>query len=128
MKILGVDYGLKHIGLAIGDSELKIAMPAGELDNDKNDSVIKEIIDFVNANGAQEIVIGRPLSLENKVTEQTELTDEFIEKLKKSFPRKKIHIFDERLTSQLAERLDASGDHIHASAAAVILDDFFSRS
>ncbi len=127
MKILGIDYGLKHIGLAIGDSELKIAMPAGELDNDKNDSAIKEIINFIENQKIDEVVVGRPVSLENKITEQTELTDEFIEKLKKALLPKKIHVIDERLTSQMAERLDAFQEHSHASAAAIVLDDFFNR-
>ena len=42
MKVLGIDYGDKHIGLAIGDYELKVAAPRGEV------GTLQEVCDLLD--------------------------------------------------------------------------------
>ena len=97
-KYLGVDWGGTRIGLAIGDSTTKVAVPfkvVGSLD-DILQTIKNEAIDIV--------VMGQPLSMRNvKLT----LADEFLEFL--HLLQKKINIpieiIDERLSSKQADAL-----------------------
>jgi RNase H-fold protein (predicted Holliday junction resolvase) len=54
--ILGVDFGKAKIGLAIADSETRIAFGYGLLKNDKD--LLKNLSDIVEKEGIEKIVIG----------------------------------------------------------------------
>ena len=44
-QILGIDYGKSNVGLALADSETRIAFAYGKIKNDKNlENNLKEII------------------------------------------------------------------------------------
>ena len=67
MNYLGIDYGEKRIGLALGDSEIKIATPfkvVGSAD---------EAIKIVKEEKIDVIIIGKPV----KMSGSNELSDEF---------------------------------------------------
>ena len=82
MKILGIDYGLKKIGLAFGDSEIKVAVPLEVVPN-AGDETLKVFSEKIKNEDIDLIVVGVPLSAGgHHGPEQLELTREFIEKLK----------------------------------------------
>jgi putative Holliday junction resolvase len=54
----------------------------------------KEIVD--------EFVVGMPKTLKNEDSENAPLVRAFVEELKKVYPEKKIHLADERFTSNMA--------------------------
>lgn len=58
MKILAIDYGTKHIGLAVSNARETVALPFGVLKND--DSLIKSIARIVKEEGVGKIVVGTP--------------------------------------------------------------------
>lgn len=103
MKYLGIDYGEKYIGLAIGNDELKIALPFKIVNN------IQEIKQIINQEKIDKIIIGLPKGFRGE-TEQTKKTRKFA----KNF--KNFEFADERFTSKIGEN--------HASAAAIILQDY----
>ncbi|MGC9048790.1 MAG: Holliday junction resolvase RuvX [Patescibacteria group bacterium] len=117
--LLGVDYGTKYIGLAIADQQIKIAHPYLVLENKGRDFVLKELQKIIAKEKITKIVVGRPIGLSGRITEQAKITDEFIKFFKKnlSIP---VEGFDERFTSKMSE-----GEH--SGAAAIILQDYLDK-
>jgi len=129
MRYLGVDYGLRKIGLAFGDSETRFAVPGevvevvGAAPRGRPVELVKNII---QEEGIDEIVVGVPLGVSDHSSEQLELTRAFIADLKKviNLP---VHEMDERYTSGEARRLQkeygAQADE-DALAAMLILQNY----
>jgi putative Holliday junction resolvase len=100
-RILGIDYGLKRIGLALSDPLKIFAYPFKTITNDqKLIQVLKELLDD---QGITEIVVGYPLKENGEKSSSTLEVEKFVQKLKESF---KINIIlrDERYTSELAKQ------------------------
>jgi len=77
MKFLGIDYGLKRIGLAKGDDVNYMAFPLSCIINKNIDFVISEILKISEKEKFESIVIGLPLDTHLKETEQSVLTRKF---------------------------------------------------
>ena len=100
-KALGIDYGTKRTGIAITDPEKIIAFGlttvATSLIYDFIANLfLKDDIDF--------FVVGYPINLDGKVTDNTLHVKNFITNLKKKYPKISIHNVDERLTSKIAKK------------------------
>jgi putative Holliday junction resolvase len=78
MKILGIDFGTKRIGLAISDDEGTFAFPFKTIDN--NLKSIEDIQDLILERGIQKIVLGDPGNNEH-VQETRKKVFEFKQKL-----------------------------------------------
>ncbi|MCX6796110.1 MAG: Holliday junction resolvase RuvX [Candidatus Falkowbacteria bacterium] len=122
-KYLGIDWGEVRIGLAIGDSENKIATPFGVVGD------IKEISAVIKNEEIDEIIVGEPLAMANSKLNNKEKYLDFIKELKEKFfiP---VFAIDERLTSQAADALlgdKKSKAPRDAIAAMLILQSFFDR-
>jgi putative Holliday junction resolvase len=96
MKLLGIDYGERKIGLALAVS--KIAEPYSVAHFQNFGQVIAVIAEIVEKEGIDEIVIGIS---EGKTAEETK---EFAKRLA-DVVAKKITFHDETLTSKEAQRL-----------------------
>lgn len=103
MRILGIDYGEKRIGLAVSDESCTIASPVSTIKYRKLDDAIKELERFVKDYDVAELVVGLPLSLKGGFSVQTKKTAEFIETLKSRIGLP-VKTYDERFTSAAAER------------------------
>lgn len=122
MRFLGIDWGEKRIGLALGDSETKIATPFLVVNR------LEEIKKIISQEEIGEIVIGLPL----KMGGGDKLSDEFAGFLNKLKGGVKIPIreIDERLSSKAADAL--TGDKKtkaprDAVAAMLILQSFLDK-
>lgn len=100
MMILGIDYGTKRIGLAMGDKETNLALPYKTLSNDKDFFVLLQKI-CVEEN-VEEIVVGIPLPFRGKKGKQIERVEQFVKNLKKE-SRIPVKIVDEKLTTREVE-------------------------
>ena len=58
MKLLGVDYGRKKIGLAIADSESGLSAPYLVIKYDQMQNVIKKVSRIIAKEKVQKIVVG----------------------------------------------------------------------
>jgi putative Holliday junction resolvase len=106
MKVLGIDFGEKKIGLAIADGHL--ALPFKVIRGNQP-SLIKEIIDICYEEDVKQIVIGLPLGGEGTENPMTAKVRKFGQKLAERF-KQEVDLWDERLTSQEAqERLGKAG-------------------
>lgn len=103
MKYIGIDYGEKNIGFAIGNNELKIATPFKIVNS------LKEVKQIIKQEKIDKIIIGLPKGFRGE-TEQTRKTREFA----KNF--KNFEFIDERFTSKINKN--------HASSAAIILQSY----
>ena len=109
MRILGIDYGSKRVGLAISDETGTIAQGLDYLDGGSDKSVSQAVVNLATARGVGKIVVGVPLRMNGQPSEQTERTLRFIEALQKATTLP-IDRWDERLTSKQAERVLIEGD------------------
>jgi putative Holliday junction resolvase len=95
---LGIDWGTKRIGLAIGDSSTRLASPfqiVGDLE---------EVLSIISFEEIDEIVIGEPLKMCDITNDMDSAYIEFVIELEKSIGKPVIKI-DERLTSKHADSL-----------------------
>ena len=122
-KYLGVDWGEKRIGLALGDSLTKIATPFKVVGN------IDEIIKVVKDEKVDIVIVGKPLKMKN---EKLKMQNEFLDFLSILESRLDVPIktIDERLSSKAADALTgdkktkASQD---AVAAMLILQNYLDK-
>lgn len=123
MMYLGIDWGTKRIGLALGDSETKIATPF------KIARDIDEIKKIIKDEEVDKIIIGEPLKMQNSELKTQDEFLKFLESLKKEIKIPIIKV-DERLSSKGADALvgnkktKASRDAI---AAMLILQSYFDK-
>ncbi len=120
MKYLGIDYGEKKIGLAIADSETKIASPYKILVNQGN--ILSKISEICQKENIDKIVVGMPLTLKSSTSKQTKKVLNFIDKLKKTTYLPIIEQ-DERLSSAYAQKLlkEMKVKHLDDDVAAMII-------
>lgn len=125
-RLLGLDVGTARIGVALGDSAVRIAVPYDHIEVDGNE--VEAIARLAIQDGTDIIVIGYPRNQSGEPTAQTGLVEAFADKLKDFDAR--IAFQDESLTSVMAEaRLKARGQNfskgdIDSEAAAIILQDY----
>lgn len=128
-KILALDPGDQHVGVAISDSLRFFAnpyetVPAANLVSFLNKVLAAEAITIV--------VIGYPKTLKNTVSQQTTKVQLLHDQLVAQFPAVQFVLWDERLTSQAAakyvnSRHKADRLRAHAIAAAIILDSYLAH-
>jgi len=123
MKILALDPGDRWIGIAISDPLGIIARPYETVD-------AKKLIPFLRTLFKEEqigtVVVGYPKTLRGTQSEQTKKTLTQAAELKQAFPDIEWILWDERLTSQEAQRMARQSPTkdkklVHARAAAIIL-------
>ncbi len=127
MRYLGIDYGLKKIGLAIGDDESKIASPLEVIKVVDVIEVIKVIKDLIAEEEIGSIVVGVPKNVGSfHSDEQLKITESFIESLK-SDTGLEVHEVNESHTSKESQRLQQEQGATakeDALAAMLILQEF----
>jgi putative holliday junction resolvase len=105
MRVLGIDYGDRHIGLALSDTLRITAQPFGTYrltGRDKDDRRFFQ--ELVARQDVQEIVIGNPLRMDGSSGTRAEKTKQFAAWLEKAVG-KPIVFIDERLTTREALNL-----------------------
>ena len=137
MRVLGIDYGERRIGLALSDATGLLASPWKKIANDANlGAAARRLAEEVRALEADEgglgaIVIGLPRRLNGEPTDQTARV-QMLAQLLGAEVRVPIRLQDERLTSHEADALLAERERdwrrrkeqLDAMAAALILQDF----
>ncbi len=103
MRYLGIDFGLKKMGLALGDSETKMASPIETVEN--NEQIFDSLAELVKSEGVEQIVVGVPLAVGKfHDGEQLKVTQVFIQKLR-SHVGIEVHEIDESFTTAESQRL-----------------------
>jgi len=99
--ILGIDFGQKRIGLAVGQTLTRIANPLSTV---KNDGAFWHTLQTqIKEWNIEQIIIGLPLQMSGEEQEITRQVKNFSKKIKRE-TQLPVHYVDERLTSFEAER------------------------
>lgn len=105
MRILGLDFGSKTVGVAVSD-ELLITAQGVEIVRRKSPSKLRQTLarinELVGEYGAERIVLGYPKNMNNTEGDRCKKTKEFKELLEKrcNLP---VILWDERLTTVAAD-------------------------
>jgi putative holliday junction resolvase len=129
--LLGFDYGERHIGVAVGDSETRLAHPVGHIDAARDELRLERIGALVREWRPSRMVVGLPLSLEGAEHLMTGRARRFGRRLQARFGIP-VEFADERLSSTAAEemlRSEGRGGRrhkheAHALAAQIILQAY----
>jgi putative Holliday junction resolvase len=137
VRALGVDYGLRRIGLAISDASGTLARPLDTIDRARlphdraaAGAVLGRIAQ-IDDEPIAVIVVGWPRRLDGSPNDQTPRVEAFAAELRRQTPVPVV-LQDERLSSHEAEARLATREkdwrrrkaQLDAAAAAVILQDY----
>ena len=107
MRIMGLDFGSRTVGVAVSDSML-ITAQGLEIIRRKEENKLRRtmarIEELIGEYEVEEIVLGLPKNMDATVGERAELTKEFQEKLERRTGLPVI-LWDERLTTVAADKV-----------------------
>ncbi|MDE1874633.1 MAG: Holliday junction resolvase RuvX [Patescibacteria group bacterium] len=124
MRLLGIDYGKKKVGLALSDDKGLLAFPKAVLPNDK--FLVSEIADLVRGHGVETIVMGESRDYEMNLNPIMSRIKPFADELERATGI--VVVYEpEILTSHQAAHFQGKTDMIDASAASIILQSYIDR-
>jgi len=98
-RIMAIDYGRKRTGVAVTDP---LQIIANGLDTIPSHLIFDFLNTYFEKEPVDAIIIGYPVQMNNTPSESVVFVNEFIKKFKNKFPKKELHLFDERFTSKMA--------------------------
>ena len=128
---MGLDIGDRRIGVAFGDSELRMATPAEVIVRASREQDVRVIADFVHRYEVTKIIVGLPRNIDGTLGPQAQAVIAYTQSIA-SLIDLPVEFWDERLstveatkrTHETGARGKKSRRHIDAIAAAVILQDY----
>ena len=137
MRIMGLDFGSRTVGVAISDSLLLTAQGV-EIIRRKEENKLRQTLarieELIVQNEVEEIVLGLPKNMNDTEGVRVELTKEFKEKLERRTGLPVI-LWDERLTTVAADktmmeagiRRENRKEYVDMIAATLILQGYLDR-
>lgn len=134
-RILCLDYGERHTGLAISDETRTIAQSLTTVTHKTDEELISAVSRLVRQYEIDLIVIGLPLSLSGKPSSRSEKIRQLASRLARQL-HLPVELFDERLSTRYAQQIYAE---VHGNpfrhrpgaespldriAATIILEDY----
>jgi putative Holliday junction resolvase len=146
-RIAALDVGDRRIGFAVADPTGTIVSYTGTLvRSGEGEGDLRAVADLVREYSVEKLVVGDPVHLSGEAGAQAEAVDAFVDELAEHLAGAalscEIVLWDERLTSVMAERFIRGRDdgrsrsrrkppkkgHVDAVAAALILESYLQRS
>lgn len=136
MRLLGIDYGTKRVGIALSDEAGQFAMPLSVIENSQKPSrenslsrLVEAIAEIAIKNDVKEIILGESKNYKGEANAILEKSLELKEALENfgGTSRFIVHLEPEFMTSAQAEKFQGKNDMLDASAAAIILQSFLDR-
>ena len=137
MRIMGLDFGSKTVGVAISDP-LLITAQGIEIIRRKEENKLRQTLarieELIVEYGVEEIVLGYPKNMNNTEGVRVELTKEFQDKVERrtGLP---VYLWDERLTTVAADkammeagiRREERKEHVDRIAACFSLQGYLDK-
>ena len=126
MRVLALDHGSARCGAAISDPSGTLATALRAVERPDTKKGLAALARLAEESGAERIVVGLPLTLAGAEGEQAGRARTFAERLERrvSVP---VELYDERMTTRLAERRGGHGD-ADSRAAAHLLESYLART
>lgn len=109
MRIMGLDVGTKTIGVSISD---ELGWTAQGLDVIRRTTLqndMAQLLQLIDRYQVGQVVVGLPKNMDGSIGEMGELSQAFARSLERE-AKVPVVLWDERLTTQTAERLLLSAD------------------
>ncbi|MCR4807959.1 MAG: Holliday junction resolvase RuvX [Lachnospiraceae bacterium] len=134
MRILGLDYGTKTVGVAMSDPLLLTAQGIEIIRREHENKLRRtyaRIEELIRENGVEKIVLGYPRNMDDSEGERCIKTREFADGLTRRTGLPVI-FWDERLTTVAADEImieaglnrEERKEHVDKIAASIILQDY----
>ena len=132
-RIIGIDFGLSKVGIAISDPSGIISMPLETIRYKNQKELIEVIKKIALEKNVKTLVIGYPMNMNFKENNMTEIIDKF--KIVMENNNFAIHLEDERLSSQYAKKIMIQQDiktgknkeMVDVLSASIILQTYLDR-
>lgn len=136
MRYLALDVGNKRVGVAVGNSETRIASPLATLTRKTPAHDAAQLREWIREYDVEMLVVGLPRNADDSAGEQEALTRAYVEQIAAQLARLNIALpfrfQDERYSTATARHAQQTRGvnekrgraTLDASAAAVILQDF----
>ena len=132
-RIIGIDFGLSKVGIAISDPSGIISMPLETIRYKNQKDLIERLKKIALEKNVKTLVIGYPLNMNYKENSMTEIIDKF--KVVMESNDFEIYLEDERLSSQYAKKIMIQQDIKHVKnkemvdvlSASIILQTYLDR-
>ncbi|MDO4284728.1 MAG: Holliday junction resolvase RuvX [Eubacteriales bacterium] len=134
MRIMGLDYGSRTVGVALSDELLLTAQPYEIIRRDRESKIrqtLTRIETLIEENDVRLIVLGLPLNMDDSAGERAALSAEFGERIERrtGVP---VVLSDERLSTveadEIMDRMGIRGrdrkTYVDQIAASVILQEY----
>lgn len=134
MRIMGLDYGTKTVGVAVTDALGMTIQPLLTITRDSDNKIrptLRRLSEIIEKMNVESIVLGLPLNMDGSEGERAVRSREFADMLERRTGLE-VHLVDERLTTvEAGEILNMCGiakkDHkkyVDSVAAVLILEDY----
>ncbi len=138
MKVVALDYGERHVGIAMTDDEGALALRHRTIDT-RSEDALGVVGEIVRDERVQLVLVGVPRNLDGEETQQSQQIRQFTSELERYFSNLRgltskvsIEMIDETLTSvEAEENLQREGvpvSGVHAESARIMLDDYLRTS
>lgn len=131
MRVMGLDYGDRNIGVAVSDAFRWTAQGLTVVERRRDGGEVDVLAELVSEHEVSEIVVGLPKNMNGSIGPRGDISIAFAERIgqKLGIP---VHLWDERLTTVAAERTLLEADVsrrkrkqvIDKMAATLILQNF----
>ena len=132
-RIIGIDFGLSKVGVAISDPSGVISMPLEVIRYKKEEDLVESLKKIALEKNVKTFIIGYPLNMNYKENSMTEIIQKFKGVMEEnSF---EVHLEDERLSSEYAKKIMLQQDiktgknkeMVDILAASIILQTYLDR-
>ncbi|MDR3195740.1 MAG: Holliday junction resolvase RuvX [Endomicrobium sp.] len=104
-RVMGVDYGLKRIGLAMTDLLRITASPFDTIESGSLKKNAAKLLEIAKANNVSVVVFGLPINMNGTEGEMAETVRKAVDEIKTLSSDVEATTIDERLTTVQAERI-----------------------
>ena len=134
MKVIGIDFGLSKVGLAISDPSGIIALPLKVIRYKNKEDLLSELKGIAKEKNVNKFVIGYPISMNYKENEMPKIIDIFKQAMENM--NFEVILEDERLSSEYAKKIMIEQDvkvsrnkeMVDLTAASIILQTYLDRN
>jgi putative Holliday junction resolvase len=123
--VIAFDFGLKRIGVAVGNTVLRQATPLAVIEAASNQNKFAAITRLLDEWEPSTLVVGLPLHPDGAEHEMTARCRRFANQLHGRYDLPAV-LIDERYSSAVLSQ--RRGEHIDSEAAALILQQYFDQN
>ena len=124
--ILAIDYGTRRVGVAVGNTEIRVSQALKTIALANTDMLFQELENLIKEWQPDQMVVGLPTHPDGSEHEMTAKAKRFGNQLHGRF-NLPVSWVDERYTSAVLEGDPQMHDNLDAHSAALILEQYFAE-